>query len=63
MRLQVREQPPVPSSADAAAGLETQETCAALQQAGEHGLLLATEGLARLYLGWRPPSAAQVPSA
>ena len=57
--LQAPEQEPVSSHPQPSA-LETQDTCAALQQAGEYGLLLATEGLARLFLGWRPPSASQV---
>ena len=36
--------------------METAETVEALKGAGEYALLLATERMAALYLGWHPPS-------
>ena len=43
--------------------METQSMCEQLQDAGQHGLLIATEHMAQLYLGWCPPSAVQVCSS
>ncbi|KAK9794040.1 hypothetical protein WJX73_010101, partial [Symbiochloris irregularis] len=51
------EAPPLASQAD---WIESQSTCQQLQAHDMYGLLLATEHLAALYLGWRPPSAVQV---
>ena len=57
LNVQAREQPAGDSLQPA--GLDVAETCTTLQQAGEFGLLLGTEALARSFLGWRPPSAPQ----
>ena len=51
-----------PALARAADWVETVEVCSELQELGEYGLLVATEHLAKLYIGWRPPSAQQVSS-
>lgn len=40
--------------------LETEETVSYVAESGDLGSLLATEHVARLYIGWRPPSSAQV---
>ncbi|KAK9810372.1 hypothetical protein WJX72_009621 [[Myrmecia] bisecta] len=40
--------------------VETRQMCQQLQAEGEFGLLIATEVMAQLYLGWSPPSAHQV---
>ena len=40
--------------------VESEATCQQLQEAGQYGMLIATEHMARLYLGWRPPTAVQV---
>lgn len=49
--------PQLPSAPD---WVECQEVCEELQAAGEYGMLMATEHMARLYLGWRPPTTRQV---
>jgi hypothetical protein len=51
-------QPPAP--ARRADWAESEATCAALRRRGEHAALLATEPMARLNLGWAPPSARQL---
>ncbi|BDA40884.1 probable neuroblastoma-amplified sequence at N-terminal half [Coccomyxa sp. Obi] len=40
--------------------VESAETCQQLQESGDYGMLIATEHMARLFLGWRPPTAHQV---
>ena len=41
--------------------VESEATCAEMRAAGQYGALIATEHMARLFLGWRPPSGHQVP--
>lgn len=50
------EAPPLANQPD---WIESRSTCQQLQAHGMYGFLLATEHLATLYLGWRPPSAVQ----
>ena len=51
-----------PAPAREADWAEGEEGAAAAREAGELGLLTATEPLARAFLGWRPPSLQQVRS-
>lgn len=50
------EAPPLTTQPD---WIESRSTCQQLQARGMYGHLLATEHLAALYLGWKPPSAVQ----
>ncbi|PRW56208.1 MAG2-interacting 2 [Chlorella sorokiniana] len=55
--LALRQPPPLPHPADWA---ESAATAAALKEAGEYALLLATEPMAEASSGWRPPTQRQV---
>ena len=55
--LALRQPPPLPRPADWA---ESADTAAALKQAGQYALLLATETMAEASGGWRPPTQRQV---
>jgi hypothetical protein len=40
--------------------VESEATAAALRASGEHGLMMATEAMAKIAMGWHPPSKRQV---
>lgn len=40
--------------------IESADMCRQLQESGDYGMLIATEHMARLFVGWRPPTAHQV---
>jgi hypothetical protein len=42
--------------------VESARICAELRGAGQFGALVATEHMARLFMGWHPPSSHQVRS-
>jgi hypothetical protein len=42
--------------------VESFEVCKELQGFGKYGLLISTEHMSKLYIGWRPPSPSQVSS-
>lgn len=39
--------------------VESREVCQELQEAGEYAMLISTEHMAQLFIGWRPPTAHQ----
>ena len=59
MKVVHKEQPALNRESDV---IETAETLAMLREAGEFALLVASEPLAHLTLGWHPPSKASVSS-
>ena len=40
--------------------VESERVCLELREAGQYGALIATEHMARLFVGWHPPSSHQV---
>ena len=47
------EPPQLPREAD---WVESGEMCRELQESGEYGMLVSTEHMARIFIGWRPPA-------
>ncbi|EIE26521.1 hypothetical protein COCSUDRAFT_64531 [Coccomyxa subellipsoidea C-169] len=47
------EPPQLPREAD---WVESGEMCRELQESGEYGMLISTEHMARIFIGWRPPA-------